>query len=202
MAEDVINIVVLDVFEDGFTVDPETKEQRAVEWVTWAKRGSGYSLNAASTTDKVARIRKTHPDLWAAIEPAYNQWKKGQSVPDGETSLAVTALFTRQQIEMLKALHVTSVEQLAKLTDSDLRNLGMGGNELRQKARHFVNNHADTAKVATLLAERDSKIEAMQARLAELEAQSRAQPVENEKDSEDVPAVRRGRPPRNREEAA
>ncbi len=196
MTEDVINIVVLDVYEDGFAIDPETGAQRAIEWVTWAKRGTGYSMNAASTTDKVARIRKTNPDLWASIEPAYTQWKKGQSVPDGETSLAVTSLFTRQQIEMLKALHVTSVEQLAKLTDSDLRNLGMGGQELRQKARHFVNNHQDTAKVATLLAERDSKIEAMQARLAELEAQGK------ETETEDAPTARRGRPPRNREEAA
>lgn len=91
---------------------------------------------------------------------------------------------------------MTSVEQLAKLTDSDLRNLGMGGQELRQKARHFVNNHQDTAKVATLLAERDSKIEAMQARLAELEAQGK------ETETEHAPTARRGRPPRNREEAA
>jgi len=80
MAEDVVSIVVLDIYEDGFN-----DQGKAIEWVTWAKRGSGYSMNAASTTDKVERIRKTNPNLWVHLEPAYKQWKLGQSVPDGET---------------------------------------------------------------------------------------------------------------------
>lgn len=196
MADNVINVAVLNVYEDGVVVDKISGETIPAEWITWARRGSGYALNASATTDRVLRIKRTDPNLWAVLEPYYDQWKKGQAVPDGETSLASTAMFTRHQIEMLKMVHVTSIEQLAKLTDSDLRNLGMGGSELRTKARHFVNNKNDSSKVATLLADRDAKIEALMARMVELEAA--AKPVEV--DTEYTP--RRGRPPRVLSEGA
>jgi len=185
MAEDVVSIVVLDIYEDGFN-----DQGKAIEWVTWAKRGSGYSMNAASTTDKVERIRKTNPNLWVHLEPAYKQWKLGQSVPDGETSLAASALFNKQQIELLKTYHITSVEQLAKLGDTEVQNIIMGGRELRTKARHFVQHKNGDGRIAQELAQRDAVIEAMQARLAELEAEKNV-----------VDAPRRGRPPKNQEPA-
>lgn len=180
MAEDVINIVVLEVYEDGFN-----DQGKAIEYITWAKRGSGFSLNAASTTDKAERIRKTNPNLWAKIEPSYKQWKLGQGVPDGETSLAASSLFSKHQVELLKSFHVTSVEQLAKLNDADCQNLGFGGQELRTKARHFVHHKNGDGKIAQELAQRDALIEAMQARLSELEA-----------DKKTADAPRRGRPPK------
>lgn len=184
MAEDVINVVVLDVYEDGFT-----DQGKAIEWITWAKRGSGFSMNAASTTDKVERIRKTNPNLWVHIEPFYKNWKLGQSVPDGETSLAASALYGKHQVELLKSFHVTSVEQLAKLNDAECQNLGFGGQELRTKARHFVQHKNGDGRVAQELAQRDAVIAAMQERLAELEADKLAA------------APRRGRPPKSQDAA-
>jgi hypothetical protein len=94
-----------------------------------------------------------------------------QQAQDGTPLESVTWLSVGQVAE-LKALNIHTVDSLAVVPDQ-LAQRFMGAHELRRKAQAFIEaaaGEAATSKLASELAQRDSKIEALEAQLQQLVA--------------------------------
>ena len=71
------------------------------------------------------------PEAWAAFEA-------GLAAPTSGTPLSEWPKVTRAQVENLAYLQIRTVEDLAGLNDNLVLNIGMGGRELRESARKFL----------------------------------------------------------------
>ena len=125
------------------------------------------------------------PDEWIdKIEAAYAAWKKGQEVPENGTPLAQWGVCSPSQREQLIRLHLFTVEQLAEATEEALQNYGLGGRDLRQRARDFLTTREGQAsKVSAEMAELRKQNESLQGQvtslLARLEKMDAAKPATN-----------------------
>lgn len=100
--------------------------------------------------------------------------RKNQEEVEG-TPLSEWPGLTRGQVEEMKFFHITTVEQLANVSDSHAGNF-RGFSQLKQKAAEFL-KHADNAAAATALAaaeaknaELEAKIEALMGRMDAMDA--------------------------------
>jgi hypothetical protein len=118
---------------------------------------------------------------------AYNAWKQGLEAPTEGTPLKECAWIGRAQVEELAFAHVKTVEQLAALSDAQLKGaVPMNGYVLREKAQRHLEQIAGAApneKLAAENAELKANMAVMQAnmdellkRLSAVEAQKPAQP--------------------------
>lgn len=145
------------------TYVPDGEGFREVDYVQWTRKGS----NGATTEDKISRVRK---DVikWPVLERYYEHWKKGQEAPVSGTALEAWAGITREQIAVLKSVHLTSVEDFASASDGVIVKLNIPGiRGLQQKAKAFLANRS-TAAAAEEIAKRDEQIEFLKAQIEEL----------------------------------
>lgn len=110
------------------------------------------------------------------VRPAHAEWKKikGQKVTYAErfpeqyarfkadapqivegTPLAEAPFLTAAQRATLKHLQVYTVEQLASLSGTPLKNIGVGGLAMQQAAVAYLDNAKGTAEVTGLAAENE-----------------------------------------------
>ena len=176
------------IFPEEFFVDYITKEKedgtsfkKAVEKVTWAKKGQ-HIMTGQRTTMRISQARKDRT-IWPAIEPHYNAWKNKQEAPVDGTPLSAWPDLTTDHAKRLTLLNVKSVEDVAKMTDADIDAYGMGGMQLRMRARAFVEAKKDRTFIQ---AEVTSQLSAMQSVIDGLRAELAAK---------DAPP-KRGRPPK------
>lgn len=124
--------------------------------------------------------KRRFPRHWMHFEQYQNQ------APVVGTPLTEWAAVTRSQADTLKSLGVLTVEQLADLPDTAVQRIGMGGEQLRVKARAWLKQASGAAPSmaeAARMAELEESNRQMQAQIAELMGKLN-----------DVP--RRGRPPK------
>lgn len=93
----------------------------------------------------------------------YDAFKSSTTLATSGTPLEHWSALTKSQVASLKYIHINTVEDLAKLSDSNLAQVGMGGHELRTKARAFVSSATDSAFVEKQAAEMDELKEQLQA---------------------------------------
>ena len=103
--------------------------------------------------------------------PAYAAWK-ANAASGGlvGTPLEHWPMVTKAEVEELKYFKCFTVEQLAGMSDGNLRNVGPFL-DLRRKAQAFVQAAKDAAPVAKLAAEleaRDAEIAALKAQMADI----------------------------------
>ena len=138
---------------------------REVEFVQWTRKGS----NGATTEDKVARVKRDTLK-WPVLERFYEHWKKGQDAPVDGTPLEAWPGITREQIAVLKSVHLGSIEDFASASDGVLDKLNIPAiRGLQQKAKAFLANRSSAAAAAAI-AERDERIAFLETQLAELAA--------------------------------
>lgn len=165
---------------------------KPVEYVITAPRDGG---KYTQTPHRIADVQRSTNGLWEVIEPFYDKWKAGQEMPETGTPLTSWNGVNNHQVEMLRSHSIRTVEDLANVTDGNLTKMEPGTRFLRDAARQWVKD-ADKRDVATALAEKDVKIEAMQARLEELTTLIG-------RDNAEEPIKRKpGRPKRDEAEAA
>lgn len=100
----------------------------------------------------------------------YDQFKRGQEQAVTGTPLEVWPQLTVGLVAELKAMHISTVEQLADLDDGRAQKI-MGHFELRRRARAFLDAaHGEAAnnKMAAELEKRDDEINQLKAQMAEL----------------------------------
>ena len=104
------------------------------------------------------------------FEPQYARFQKGQEQAVSGTPLEVWPQMTVGQVAELKAMHVTTVEQLAEMSDETAQKF-MGNHKLRAKAQAFLAAAAgdsQNTKMALELEKRDSEIAAMKMQMEQL----------------------------------
>lgn len=110
----------------------------------------------------------------------YARFKTGQKeIVDG-TPLKMWPVINRSQVKEAEFFEVHTVEQLAELSDSICKRMGMGYMELRGKARAWLLSAKDSAVVTRQAAENDrlqAEIEALKSQIAELATPRRGRPA-------------------------
>lgn len=97
----------------------------------------------------------------------YRAFKAGTTQPLGGTPLSEAPFLTEAKRRELKALNIHTVEALADLDGPALKQLGMGGRELKNQATAYIRSADGSANATALAAENVSLREQM----AELQAQ-------------------------------
>jgi hypothetical protein len=135
----------------------------AVDRVYLGKKGIAGFQNICN----VERLKKDDPFLWdKLVGPAYEQWKKDQTLPTSGLALEAWPAISEGQIEMCRTLGLRSVEDIATATDSIRQKLGMGANDLIAKAKAFHANK-DASATANKIAVQDGQIAQLQKDLEE-----------------------------------
>lgn len=118
------------------------------------------------------------PDWLRKFREQYEAWKQGQELPPDGTPIKGWDVISPAQRETLIAMHVLTVEDAAELKEDELRRVGMGGVEIRNKARAWLAQRGDkgplTMKMAALQAENDTlkvQVETLTRQVGELISQ-------------------------------
>lgn len=126
----------------------------------------------------------------------YLAFKDGTSQPLSGTPLSEAPFLKEGKRRELKALGVHTVEQLASLDGTPLKQLGMGGRELKNQAQAYLDNAPGSADIVNLAAqvaaltqqladERRLREEFMQAGVTNAKGDDTATAVAAEPDEED-----------------
>ena len=114
------------------------------------------------------KVSQKHIDRWPEH---YKAFKEGLDAPVDGYPLTEYAALTASKVAELKYLNIRTVEELAGLNDSLISRLGMGGREMVQKAKAFVEVSADAAQAQKYAAENErllNEIELLKSQIAEL----------------------------------
>jgi len=101
----------------------------------------------------------------------YRAFKAGYAQPTSGTPLAEAPFLAEAKRRELKALNIHTVEALAGLDGNPLKQLGMGGRELKNQAQAYLDAAAGSADVTSLAAENSTlrqQMEDMRAQMADL----------------------------------
>jgi len=202
-----------DVDLKGYKLDAKGNRIIELQEEHWVKFSPAHSpLN----TMNEERIRHIMPDRerigddpdgvkyrfmaarWSQIEPHYEAFKEGRTdiAVDG-TPLGAWPGLIQEQVEILRQSGIRTVEEVAKLIDSQLDKVRLPNmRDLRKQAQLFLEN-STAAVAAEREAKKDAMLEAMAEKLAAMEALLEEQTAPQ--------APRRGRPPKvaeDEEEAA
>jgi hypothetical protein len=124
-------------------------------------------------TRPVQRVTNAHRQQWPK---EYEAFKAGQELAPEGTPLEEWPRLKRGQVLELKALGFKTIEQVALMGDQAIQQVGMGGRQLCELARAFLDDAARSAEVERLAganAARDNEIADLKLRLAALEQTAR-----------------------------
>ena len=100
-------------------------------------------INVPGSRDEV--IEKMGAAQIARFGPQYEAWKKTQAQPVDGTPITVVPFLNIAQIKEFQACNVTTLEQLASLSDAGVQRVGMGAHDARKKAQTYMKAAADSA---------------------------------------------------------
>jgi hypothetical protein len=139
------------------------------------------------------RLNPAHEQYY---RQAYEHFKKGQEIPVEGTPIKTWPVISPAQVGALTALHIRTVEELANLPDDGVRRIGMGGIDLKNKAKAWLASAQDKGKVTQELAGLQAKntmlegtIETLQKQVKELEALVKVQHEVKDNRSLDIEEV-------------
>lgn len=122
------------------------QEGRAVfedkEFVRIITPGVAKSIPDEEVTDE-------HKARWPGV---YAAFKAGQEEPLNGTALSEWPAITASMALNLKAIHVRTVEDLASLDDASITNVGIGGRDLRARAKAWLEAATSSAPLERALA--------------------------------------------------
>lgn len=159
---------VYDTVNYVFVIQHGSKDEfvkEAEEWLAQKKREAGQG---------------NYPPEWVVqFREHYEEYKKGNEMPDEGTPLKMWPLLTPGQVKTFAAMYppIKSVEELASVPDSGLQTLGLDGRVMRDKARAWIDSSKSAGRVAEEVAslkelnrQQETAIEAMNKRIQEMEA--------------------------------
>lgn len=140
---------VLDQFQSDETGIPTYHD---VEMVTIWTPGKRDTFKDKVSPAYIKRFQRQYDDFKAGLEPTH----------DG-LPLTEWPVISKAQALNLRNSKIFTVEQLASIIDQNLGSLGMGGRDLRDKAKAYLSRATDSKEITQLFA-----------RMAKLEADSTA----------------------------
>jgi hypothetical protein len=111
---------------------------------------------------------RSHINLFQA---EWNLFYDGQEADVSGTPLALLFPYNPTRDEVYKPYHITTIEQLQKLSDSDCQQIGMGARDDRDKAIKYmnsINGNIRGIEFNAAMAEKDSEITSLRGQLADL----------------------------------
>lgn len=114
----------------------------------------------------------------------YKHWKEGLEEPLDGTPIKGWALLTPAEQENLIHMHIRTVEDLAMINDEGMKRIGMGGLDMKNKARSWL-AQADKGKASLEMARLTRENEQLKSTLETLQAQVQA--LMSKKEYVDVP---------------
>lgn len=108
------------------------------------------------------------PKKWTiSYREAYEAWKKGEELPREGTPIANWPVATKAQVEILKAVRVYTVEDMAAANEETMTRIGMGGRSLKQMAQNWLVAQNDTAPLIARIEALEQANRQLQASLAD-----------------------------------
>lgn len=129
-------------------------EKPAVEWLKQIR-------------DKAVR-GEYDPDWVKFFELSYEEWKKGNELPREGTPVKTWALATRDVVNRLMELRITTVEDLAAIPDNTLGTIGLDGRFWRDQAKAWLDEAKDKGINARAIANANARIEQLEQKVAQL----------------------------------
>lgn len=115
-------------------------------------------------------IEGRFPEEWlVAIRRKYDAYLKGEEVPESGTSIKEWPPASKAQVATLNAVGIFTVEDLAGANEETMGRLGMGGRNLVQQAKNWLEGAKDIGKLAAKVNELTVKLETSDNRIKELE---------------------------------
>lgn len=116
------------------------------------------------------------PQAWADMYlKQYAAYKEGQELPIDGTSVKNWAALSPAQVQNCLSASMKTVEDIALCNDEGLRRLGMGGIEIRNKAKAFLSSASsvveENAALKTQVSQLEGSLEAMQQQINIMVAQ-------------------------------
>jgi len=141
---------------------------------------------------RAGRIPQKHLDLW---KESYRRWQDGQEPPVDGTPIKDWSSVSPAQCKNLLSAGCRSVEDLAQANDEAMRRLGMGANDLKNKAKAWLQAAKDhgplTMQIASLEKENDQlkgTIQSLQDQIKRFEIRMDAQDVEANNQQQPYPS--------------
>lgn len=107
----------------------------------------------------------------------YRAWKSKGLIADSGTPISELTWLSVSQKAELQAINLTTLEQLAGMSDATIQRIGMGGQELKARAQRYVDAGLAAApdlKLEAKLKERDEQIAELKELVQNLSAQVKA----------------------------
>ncbi len=141
-------------------------------------------------TRPVQRVTDDHRRRWPK---EYEAFKAGQQISAEGTPLEHWPRLKRSQVLELKALGFQTVEHVAKMDDQAIGRVGMGGRQLRDLARAFLDDAARAAEVERLAdanTRKDAELDALRLQVEDLRRTLDGVPVDLKSKPSAAPAAR------------
>lgn len=135
-------------------------EQKVTRWLEDLDRGA-----------RDGRIPQQWVDLW---KDGLNKWKNGQEIPLHGTPILGWGVISPAQQKMLIAINCLTVEDLAQVNDEGMKRIGMGGLELRNKAKNWLNSVKDHGGITIQMTALEQENHNLKASIEGLKAQVEA----------------------------
>lgn len=146
----------------AFIMQPGSRDQVervATDWLEMIK-----TKNLEASPD-------AYPDEWVrGFHEKYKAWSEGQEIPLDGTSVKEWPVLSPAQAENFIALRILTIEDVVAMSEDALGRYGMGGRELREKAREWLQGKDVTKNVMHENEELKKQLAEMSERLAQLES--------------------------------
>ena len=106
--------------------------------------------------------------LLEAVDKAFQEWKAGNTMPVDGTSIKHSQIFTPAELENCTNLHIYTLEALAELSEEGLGRLGMGGRQMKERAKNALAQAAGN-DLALKIEAKDAKIGQLEEKIEKLE---------------------------------
>jgi len=111
-----------------------------------------------------------YPQEWVdGFRKKYEMWKEGNEAPLNGTSVKEWPALSPAQVQNFIALGLLTIEDVAAMTEEAMGRYGMGGREIREKAREWISRKELTAnalkeneELKGLVAELKSRLESLE----------------------------------------
>lgn len=99
-----------------------------------------------------------------AYGPEWSAYEQGKEMQISGTPIELLPGLAAGMADALKALYIYTIEQMAGLPDIALQRVGMGGNDIRRRAKDYLSKgSAETAELRARVAELEAEIAALRA---------------------------------------
>jgi len=125
-------------------------------------------IQPGNPNSPVLKVTEEHKQRWPEH---YARLRQGEDFKGDGTPLEQWAFLKKTMVMELKALNIHTIEQCAGLSDLACQNIGMGGREMRENAKAYLDEAAAMAITSAAIADREaaqSQVASLQKQLDEL----------------------------------